>query len=94
MKPNRIVFIVAILVIVGLLVRGHSQTERLSAATGWPEQREAIEYIESKEDLTPVAFIIAKQITELTGDKSQFRSIILLAQANKKDELIQMINNI
>ena len=45
MKPNTILrleqglFIVAILVVVGLLVRAHSQTEKLSEAKGWAEHR-------------------------------------------------------
>jgi hypothetical protein len=45
MKPNtrlrleQGLFIVAILVVVGLLVRAHSQTEKLASAKGWAEQK-------------------------------------------------------
>ena len=96
MKLNRIVFIVAILIIVGLLVRGFSRTERLTPlpVSGWSEQRAVIEYIESKEDLKPVAFVVAKQITDITGDdKVLFKRVVLLAKENKKDEIIQIVND-
>lgn len=96
MKPNRIVFIVAILIIVGLLVRGLSRTERLAPfpVSGWSEQRAVIDYIESKEDLKPVAFVVAKQITDITGDdKVLFKRVVLLAKENKKDEIIQIVND-
>jgi hypothetical protein len=96
MKPNRIVFIVAILIIVGLLVRGYSRTERLTPlpTSGWSEQRTVIEYIESKEDLSPVAFVVAKQITDISGeDKVLFKRVVLLAKENKKDEIIQIVND-
>jgi len=95
MKPNRIVFIMVILIIVGLLVRGFSRTERLAPLpiSGWSEQRAVIEYIESKEDLKPVAFVVAKQITDITGDdKVLFKRVVLLAKENKKDEIIQIVN--
>ena len=96
MKPNRIVFIGAILIIVGLLVRGFSRSERLAPLpiSGWSEQRAVIEYIESKEDLKPVAFVVAKQITDISGeDKVLFNRVVLLAKENKKDEIIQIIND-
>ncbi len=96
MKPNRIVFIVAILIIVGLLVRGFLQTERLAPlpVSGWSEQRTVIEYIKSKEDLKPVAFVVAKQITDISGDdKVLFKRVVLLAKENKKDEIIQIVND-
>ena len=94
MKPNRIVFIVAILVVVGLLVRAHSQTEKLTEVKGWAEQRAVIDYIESKEDLKPVAFVVAKQITDISGDdKVLFKRVVLLAKENKKDEIIQIVND-
>jgi len=94
MKPNRIVFIVVILIIVGLLVRGYSRTERLTPASGWSEQRAVLDYIESKEDLSPVAFVVAKQITDISGeDKVLFKRVVLLAKENKKDEIIQIVND-
>ena len=96
MKPNRIVFIVAILIIVGLLVRGLSRTERLTPlpVSGWSEQRAVIDYIESKEDLKPVAFVVAKQIADISGDdKVLFKRVVLLAKENKKDEIIQIVND-
>ena len=93
-KPNRIVFIIAILLAVGILVRGYSRTERLASVRGWAEQKTVIEYIESKEDLKPVAFVVAKQITDIMGDdKVLFKRIVLLAQENKKDEIIQIVND-
>jgi len=94
MKPNRIVFIVVILIIVGLLVRGYSRTERLTPASGWSEQRAVLDYIESKDDLKPVAFVVAKQITDISGeDKVLFKRVVLLAKENKKDEIIQIVND-
>ena len=100
MKPNtrlrleQGLFIVAILVVVGLLVRAHSRTEKLASAKGWAEQRTVIEYIESKEDLKPVAFVVAKQITDISGDdKVLFKRVVLLAKENKKDEIIQIVND-
>jgi glucose uptake protein GlcU len=94
MKPNRIVFIVVILIIVGLLVRGYSRTEKLVEVKGWAEQRAVIDYIESKEDLSPVAFVVAKQITDISGeDKVLFKRVVLLAKENKKDEIIQIVND-
>ena len=93
-KPNRIVFIIAILLAVGILVRGYSRTERLASVRGWAEQKTVIDYIESKEDLKPVAFVVAKQITDIMGeDKVLFKRIVLLAQENKKDEIIQIVND-
>jgi len=94
MKPNRIVFIVVILIIVGLLVRGYSRTEKLVEVKGWTEQRAVLDYIESKEDLSPVAFVVAKQITDISGeDKVLFKRVVLLAKENKKDEIIQIVND-
>ena len=93
-KPNRIVFIIAILIVVGILVRGYSRTERLASVRGWAEQKTVIDYIESKEDLKPVAFVVAKQITDIMGgDKVLFKRIVLLAHENKKDEIIQIVND-
>ena len=93
-KPNRIVFIIAILLAVGILVRGYSRTERLASVRGWAEQKTVIDYIESKEDLKPVAFVVAKQIMDIMGeDKVLFKRIVLLAQENKKDEIIQIVND-
>jgi len=87
-------FIVAILVVVGLLVRAHSQTEKLSEVKGWAEQKAVIDYINSKEDLKPVAFVVAKQIIDISGDDQVlFKRVILLAQENKKDEIIQIVND-
>ena len=100
MKPNtrlrleQGLFIVAILVVVGLLVRAHSQTEKLASAKGWAEQKAVIDYINSKEDLKPVAFVVAKQIIDISGDDQVlFKRVILLAKENKKDEIIQFIND-
>lgn len=100
MKPNTILrleqglFIVAILVVVGLLVRAHSQTEKLTETKGWSEQKAVIDYINSKEDLKPLAFVVAKQIIDISGDDQVlFKRVILLAQENKKDEIIQIIND-
>ena len=100
MKPNtrlrleQGLFILAILVVVGLLVRVHSQTEKLSEAKGWAEQKAVIDYINSKEDLKPVAFVVAKQIIDISGeDQVLFKRVILLAKENKKDEIIQIIND-
>ena len=95
-KPNRIVFMIAILLAVGILVSGYSRTERLTPfpVSGWAEQKTVIDYIESKEDLKPVAFVVAKQITDIMGgDKVLFKRIVLLAQENKKDEIIQIVND-
>jgi hypothetical protein len=53
-----------------------------------------LDYIESKEDLSPVAFVVAKQITDISGeDKVLFKRVVLLAKENKKDEIIQIIND-
>jgi glucose uptake protein GlcU len=100
MKPNtrlrleQGLFIVAILVVVGLLVRGVSRTEKLASAKGWAEQKAVIDYINSKEDLKPVAFVVAKQIIDISGDDQVlFKRVILLAKENKKDEIIQIIND-
>jgi glucose uptake protein GlcU len=100
MKPNtrlrleQGIFIVAILIVVGLLVRAHSQTEKLTEAKGWVEQKAVIDYINSKEDLKPVAFVVAKQIIDISGeDQVLFKRVILLAKENKKDEIIQIIND-
>jgi hypothetical protein len=100
MKPNtrlrleQGLFIVAILLVVGLLVRGHSRTEKLAPVRGWAEQKAVIDYINSKEDLKPVAFVVAKQIIDISGDDQvSFERVILLAKENKKDEIIQIIND-
>lgn len=100
MKPNtrlrleQGIFIVAILLVVGLLVRVHSQTEKLASVRGWAEQKAVIDYINSKEDLKPVAFVVAKQIIDISGDDQVlFKRVILLAKENKKDEIIQIIND-
>ena len=100
MKPNtrlrleQGLFIVAILIVVGLLVRVHSQTEKLTEAKGWAEQKAVIDYINSKDDLKPVAFVVAKQIIDISGeDQVLFKRVILLAKENKKDEIIQIIND-
>jgi len=53
-----------------------------------------IDYINSKEDLKPVAFVVAKQIIDISGeDQVLFKRVILLAKENKKDEIIQIIND-
>lgn len=100
MKPNtrlrleQGLFIVAIIVVVGLLARAHSQTEKLASVKGWAEQKAVLDYINSKEDLKPVAFVVAKQIIDISGDDQVlFKRVILLAKENKKDEIIQIIND-
>ena len=100
MKPNtrlrleQGLFIVAIIVVVGLLVGGVSRTEKLASVKGWAEQKAVIDYINSKEDLKPVAFVVAKQIIDISGeDQVLFKRVILLAKENKKDEIIQIIND-
>jgi hypothetical protein len=38
--------------------------------------------------------VVAKQITDIMGeDKVLFKRIVLLAQENKKDEIIQIVND-
>jgi len=100
MKPNTRLrleqgfLIVIILIVVGLVVRGHKQTENLASVTHWAQEKTVIEYIKSKDDLKPVKFVLAQQIVDISGDESNFEQVVLLAHDNKKEEIIQIINNL
>ena len=100
MKPNSWLrlevglYIVVILVVIGLLVKGHTQTEHLASVTHWAQEKTVIEYIKSRDDLKSVAFVLAKQMVDITGDESNFKRVVLLAQDNKKDEIIQIVNDL
>lgn len=100
MKPNSWLrlevglYIVVILVVIGLLVKGHTQTEHLTSTTHWAQEKTVMEYINSRDDLKPVAFVLAKQIVDISGDDSKFERVVLLAQDNKKEEIIQIINEL
>jgi hypothetical protein len=100
MKPNtrlrleQGLFIVIILIVIGLVIRGHKQTEHLASVTHWAQEKTVIEYINSKDDLKPVKFVLAQQIVDISGDESKFERVILLAHDNKKEEIIQIINNL
>jgi hypothetical protein len=85
---------VVILVIIGLLIGGHFRAEHFEDTKQWAQEKAVLDYIKSKEDLKPVAFVLAKQIVDVTGDESNFQHVVLLAQDNKKDEIIQIVNNI
>ena len=85
---------VVILVIIGLLVRGHFRAEHFEGTKRWAQEKAVLDYINSKEDLKPVAFVLAKQMVDITGDESNFQRVVLLAQDNKKDEIIQIVNDI
>lgn len=73
MKPNTRLrleqgfLIVIILIVVGLVVRGHKQTENLASVTHWAQEKTVIEYIKSKDDLKPVKFVLAQQIVDISG---------------------------
>lgn len=100
MKPNSWLrlevglYIVVILVVIGLLVKGHTQTEHLASVTHWAQEKMVMEYINSRDDLKPVAFVLAKQIVDISSDDSKFERVVLLAQDNKKEEIIQIINEL
>lgn len=100
MKPNTRLrleqgfLIVIILVVIGLVVRGHKQTEHLASVNHWAQEKTVIEYIKSKDDLKPVKFVLAQQIVDISGDESNFERVVLLAHDNKKEEIIQIINNL
>jgi hypothetical protein len=100
MKPNSWLrlevglYIVVILVVIGLLVKGHTQTEHLASVTHWAQEKTVMEYINSRDDLKPVAFVLAKQIVDISSDDSKFERVVLLAQDNKKEEIIQIINEL
>lgn len=100
MKPNSwlrlevALYIVVILVVIGLLVRGHAQTEHLASTTHWAQEKTVMEYINSRDDIKPVKFVLAQQIVDISGDDSKFERVVLLAQDNKKEEIIQIINEL
>lgn len=100
MKPNirlrleQGFLIVIILVVIGLIVRGHKQTEHMKSITHWSSERTVMEYINSRDDLKSVKFVLAQQIVDISGDESNFERVVLLAHDNKKEEIIQIINNL
>jgi len=53
-----------------------------------------MEYINSRDDIKPVKFVLAQQIVDISGDDSKFERVVLLAQDNKKEEIIQIINEL
>jgi formylmethanofuran dehydrogenase subunit A len=50
------IYMVVILAIIGLLVRGHFRAEHFENTKQWAQEKTVLDYINSKEDLKPVAF--------------------------------------
>ena len=95
MKPNSwlrlevALYIVVILVVIGLLVRGHARTEHLASVTHWAQEKTVMEYINSRDDIKPVKFVLAQQIVDISGDESKFERVVLLAQETRKKKLFK-----
>ena len=87
-------YIVVILIVIGLLVRVSSKTEHLASVTHWAQEKTVMEYINSRDDIEPVKFLLAQMIVDISGDDSKFERVVLLAQDNKKEEVIQIINEL
>jgi uncharacterized protein YoxC len=75
-----------LIVIVWMVFRSRGRTELLTT-----EQDTLIQYIDSKDDISPVAFIVAEMSKAVTTKNDMFDKVLTLASENKKDELKTLI---
>lgn len=88
MKMNQIILLVAILaVVVWMFKRSSGRTELLTT-----EQDTLVKYIDSKDDIAPVAFIVAEMSKAVSTKDDMFNKVIELATENKKDEIKKLIS--
>lgn len=77
--------VAVLIVIVWMVFRSRGRTELLTT-----EQDTLMQYIDSKDDISPVAFIVA-EMSKAATKKDVFDKVLTLASENKKEELKTLI---
>lgn len=74
-------------VVVWMFMRSSRRTELLTT-----EQDTLVKYIDSKEDIASVAFIVAEMSKAISTENNMFNKVLELATENKKDEIKKLIS--
>jgi len=90
LKLNQVVLIVAIIVIVGWLVKKSRKVENLTGKTIITS--DAVLYIENSENPNP--FIVHGMAKELTDDNNKLEKVLELASKGKKVELLLFVKSL
>jgi len=90
MKLNQVILVVAIIVIVGWLVKKSRKVENL---VGNPiVSSEIVLYVESRDEPNP--FIVHSMAKELTDDNNKLEKILELASQGKNVELLSLVKSL
>lgn len=74
-------------VVVWMFKRSSRRTELLTT-----EQDTLVKYIDGKEDIASVAFIVAEMSKAISTENNMFNKVLELATENKKDEIKKLIS--
>ena len=86
MKKNTIFKVVLLIIVLWVIFRTRGRKELLT--TG---QDSVIKYIDSKDDISAVAFIVAEMSKSASSDDKMFEKVLKLATENKKDDIKALI---
>ena len=86
MKKNTIFKVVLLVIVLWVIFRTGGRKELLTT-----EQDSVIKYIDSKDDISAVAFIVAEMSKSASSDDKMFEKVLKLATENKKDEIKALI---
>lgn len=89
-KPNRVILIVAIIVVVGWLVMRSRRVEKLEGNAG--TSSDIVLYVENREDPNP--FVIYGMAKKMTDDDAKLEKILTLATKGKKTELLELVKTL
>lgn len=89
-KPNRVILIVAIIVVVGWLVMRSRRVEKLEGNAG--TSSDIVLYVENREDPNP--FVIYGMAKKMTDDDAKLEKILTLANKGKKTELLELVKTL
>ena len=85
---NKIILFVSVFaVVVWMFMRSSRRTELLTT-----EQDTLVKYIDGKEDIASVAFIVAEMSKAISTENNMFNKVLELATENKKDEIKKLIS--
>jgi len=85
---NKIILFVSVFaVVVWMFKRSSRRTELLTT-----EQDTLVKYIDGKEDIASVAFIVAEMSKAISTENNMFNKVLELATENKKDEIKKLIS--
>tara|TARA_B110001452_G_scaffold89833_1_gene73761 strand:+ start:744 stop:1025 length:282 start_codon:yes stop_codon:yes gene_type:complete len=85
-KPNQVILIVAIIVIIGWLVMRSRRVEKFEGDS------DIVLYVKDRENPNP--FIVHDMAKKMTDDEPKLEKILALAVEGKKAELLQLVKTL